>query len=87
MSENDKQAEPVGLCGHESCDCRGYCQKLQANPAEPVLPAGAQEPVATKLETQQFNCFHVSAEDFERLKALPVGAKLYTAPPAAAINE
>lgn len=36
MNENDKQAEPVGSCGHESCDCRGYCQKLQANPAEPV---------------------------------------------------
>jgi hypothetical protein len=41
-------------------------------------PAPVQEPVATKLETQQFNCFHVSAEDFQRLKALPVGAKLYT---------
>lgn len=40
-----------------------------------------QKPVATKIETQQFNCFHVSAEDFQRLKALPVGAKLYTAPP------
>jgi hypothetical protein len=39
--------------------------------------------VATKLETQQFNCFHVSAEDFQRLKALPVGAKLYTTQPAA----
>ena len=39
-----------------------------------------QEPVATKLETQQFNCFHVSAEDFDKLKALPVGAKLYTRP-------
>jgi hypothetical protein len=46
-------------------------------PAAPV-----QEPVATKLETQQFNCFHVSAEDFQRLKALPVGTKLYTTPPA-----
>jgi hypothetical protein len=44
-------------------------------------PAPVQEPVATKLETQQFNCFHVSAEDFQRLKALPVGAKLYTTPP------
>jgi hypothetical protein len=44
-------------------------------------PAPVQEPVATKLETQQFNCFHVSAEDFQRLKALPVGAKLYTAAP------
>jgi hypothetical protein len=50
--------------------------------AEPV-----QKPVATKLETQQFNCFHVSAEDFQRLKALPVGAKLYTTPPAAPVQE
>ena len=41
-----------------------------------------QEPVATKLETQQFNCFHVSAEDFSKLAALPVGTKLYTSPPA-----
>jgi hypothetical protein len=46
-------------------------------------PAPVQEPVATKLETQQFNCFHVSAEDFQRLKELPVGTKLYTTPPAA----
>jgi hypothetical protein len=48
-------------------------------PAQPAPTV--QEPVATKLETQQFNCFHVSAEDFQRLKALPVGAKLYTAAP------
>ena len=41
-----------------------------------------QEPVATKLETQQFNCFHVSAEDFKKLATLPVGTKLYTSPPA-----
>jgi hypothetical protein len=41
-----------------------------------------QEPVATKLKTEQFNCFHVSAEDFKNLKALPVGTKLYTTPPA-----
>jgi hypothetical protein len=40
-----------------------------------------QEPVATKLKTEQFNCFHVSAEDFKNLKALPVGTKLYTTPP------
>ena len=45
-------------------------------------PAKQQEPVATKLETQQFNCFHVSAEDFSKLAALPVGTKLYTSPPA-----
>ena len=48
-----------------------------------IEQAEKQEPVATKLETQQFNCFHVSAEDFQRLKALPVGTKLYTTPPAA----
>ena len=40
-----------------------------------------QEPVATKLETQQFNCFHVSAEDFKKLATLPVGTKLYTSQP------
>jgi hypothetical protein len=48
-------------------------------PAQPAPTV--QEPVATKLKTEQFNCFHVSAEDFQRLKALPVGAKLYTAAP------
>jgi hypothetical protein len=26
-----KQAEPVS-CGHESCDCRGYCKREQAEP-------------------------------------------------------
>ena len=41
----------------------------------------SQEPVATKIETQQFSCFHVGAEDFQKLKALPVGTKLYTYPP------
>lgn len=40
------------------------------------------EPVATKLETQQFNCFHVSCDDAKRLRELPVGTKLYTRPPA-----
>lgn len=38
----------------------------------------AQAPVATKLETKQFDCFHVSAEDAKRLQELPVGTKLYT---------
>lgn len=65
MNENDKKAEPMGLCGHESCDCRGYCQKLQANPAEPVgrfikgdmnrafelYPAGKNLPNGTELYT------------------------------------
>ena len=68
-----------------------YCERDQTAKVEamfnpPAQPAPVQsaergEPVATKLETQQFNCFHVSAEDFQRLKALPVGAKLYTTPP------
>ncbi|MBK8772147.1 MAG: hypothetical protein IPM06_17235 [Rhizobiales bacterium] len=43
-----------------------------------------QKPVAIKLETQQFQCFHVSAEDFKRLEALPTGTKLFTAPPTPA---
>ncbi|HEX4918029.1 MAG TPA: hypothetical protein VFV43_09055, partial [Limnobacter sp.] len=69
-----------------------WLNKPQAVYSKPVPlythPAVAQvEPVATKLETQQFNCFHVSAEDFQRLKALPVGAKLYTEAPAVAVNE
>jgi hypothetical protein len=57
---------------------------LTATPlAAPVQQSRSDvEPVATKLQTQQFNCFHVSAEDFQRLKELPVGTKLYTTPPA-----
>lgn len=39
-----------------------------------------QEPVATKLETHHFGFFNLSFEDSERLRALPVGAKLYGAP-------
>ena len=40
-----------------------------------------QEPVATKLESHQFTAFHVSALDFKKLQKLPIGTKLYTAPP------
>jgi hypothetical protein len=29
-----QQAEP-GACGHESCDCRGYCKRKQAEPVPP----------------------------------------------------
>ena len=58
-------------------------RRIAALNTPPAQPAPVQEPVATKLETQQFNCFHVSAEDFQRLKELPVGTKLYTDPPAA----
>jgi hypothetical protein len=36
------------------------------------------------LETNPFNCFHVSFEDSQKLKALPVGAKLYLGPVAPA---
>lgn len=54
--------------------------KQDLTPEQPAHPQ--QEPVATKLETQQFNCFHVSAEDFQKLKELPVGTKLYTSTPA-----
>ena len=63
----------------------GYTREKGWSPLYTTPPAAQpaqQEPVATKLETQQFNCFHVSAEDFQRLKALPVGTKLYTTPPA-----
>ncbi len=37
------------------------------------------EPVATKLETQQFSTFHVDLADSIKLKALPAGATIYTA--------
>ncbi len=50
-------------------------QALAEQPAQ-------QEPVATKLESQQLHGFPVSAADFKKLKALPVGTKLYTTPQA-----
>lgn len=45
------------------------------------------EPVATKLPTQAFSCFHVSAEDFGKLKALPDGTALYTHPAPSPVGD
>ncbi len=45
-----------------------------------IEQAEKTEPVATKLPTQAFSCFHVSAEDFGKLKALPDGTALYAHP-------
>ena len=41
-----------------------------------------QEPVCTKIEGNQFETFKVRYEDAVKLKDLPVGTKLYTAPPS-----
>lgn len=38
-----------------------------------------QEPVATKIETNQFDSFQVSWDDAQKLQQLPVGTKLYIA--------
>lgn len=45
-----------------------------------AVDAERGEPVATKLETPQFQSFRVSLEDAKRLEALPTGTKLYLAP-------
>jgi len=45
-------------------------------PAQPE-----QEPVATKLDTPEFQSFKVSFEDAKKLKELPVGTQLFTASP------
>ena len=45
-----------------------------------TIDAERGEPVATKLETPQFQSFRVSLEDAKRLEALPTGTKLYLAP-------
>jgi hypothetical protein len=48
-------------------------QELLAQPEQ-------DQPVATKLETPQFQSFRVSFEDAKKLEALPVGTKIYTSP-------
>ena len=49
-------------------------EKLLAQPEQ------EEAPVATKLEGHQFTAFHVSADDFKKLKKLPTGTRLYTSP-------
>lgn len=39
-----------------------------------------QEPVATKIETNQFQVFQVNLEDTKKLKDLPEGTRLYLRP-------
>jgi hypothetical protein len=47
-----------------------------------LLAKPEQEPVATKLETPQFQSFRVSFEDAKKkLEELPTGTKIYTSPP------
>jgi hypothetical protein len=48
---------------------------------EKLLAQPEQEPVATKLETPQFQSFRVSFEDAKKLEELPTGTKIYTSPP------
>jgi len=58
-----------------------YTQIYEAIDALNVeLAKPEQEPVCTKIETNQFQSFQVSNQDAEKLKSLPVGTKLYTAP-------
>ena len=47
-----------------------------------ALAQPEQEPVCTKIEGNQFETFKVRYEDAIKLKDLPVGTKLYTAPPS-----
>lgn len=62
-------------------DCKGERIKCgimgEAQSAQPE-----QEPVCTKIEGNQFETFKVRYEDAVKLKNLPVGTKLYTAPPS-----
>jgi biotin operon repressor len=58
---------------------RGICYRIAE--LNRVHQQTEQEPVATKLESHQFTAFHVSALDFKKLQKLPIGTKLYTAPP------
>ncbi len=54
-------------------DLRDEIKELLAQPEQ-------DQPVATKLETPQFQSFRVSFEDAKKLEALPVGTKIYTSP-------
>ena len=68
-----KRILATGWLDHElSCEV----EELLAQPEQTE-----REPVATKLESHQFTAFHVSALDFKKLQKLPIGTKLYTAPP------
>ena len=50
-------------------------------------PEQEEAPVATKLEGHQFTAFHVSADDFKKLKKLPTGTRLYTSPKREPLSE
>jgi hypothetical protein len=52
-----------------------------------LLQALSNAGVNAVEKVQQFNCFHVPAEDFEKLKALPVGSNLYTEAPSDVVRE
>ena len=61
-----------------SCMSWGVARDIEYLLAQPEQE---EAPVATKLEGHQFTAFHVSADDFKKLKKLPTGTRLYTAPP------
>ena len=75
-----KLGEPEGELSGCTCEISDWAaDEIERLRAE-LAALREQEPIATKLETQQFNCFHVSLEDSQRLAALPVGATLYAQP-------
>lgn len=59
------------------------------HPAQPVQPAGAQGEAVGEIQIEDigkpFNAMRVRVHFYKEVP--PVGAKIYTAPPAAAINE
>lgn len=81
----NKQAEPVAQCGHESCDCRGYCQKLQTHPAPAVAQGEPVGHVVFGFVSAEGDCRQELVLRSNRF--LPSGTLVYTEAPAVAVNE
>ena len=71
--------QATGMCAKRTSTRRDIDEAIQA--LRQALAQPEQEPVCTKIEGNQFDTFKVRYEDAVKLKDLPVGTKLYTAPP------
>ena len=71
--------QATGMCAERTSTRKDIDEAIQA--LRQALAQPEQEPVCTKIEGNQFDTFKVRYEDAVKLKDLPVGTKLYTAPP------
>lgn len=85
MTDQERKAMEIALEALESAannEGNFHDYKYAANALRQALAQPEQEPVCTKVEGNQFETFKVRYEDAVKLKDLPVGTKLYTAPPS-----